>query len=171
MNGTDMLCGYALHPLTEADIPDILALERGNPLFFQHDGEVPSEETIRRDSVALPPGKTAADKHYLGLFRAGKLCAVLDLISGYPQADTAWIGFFMLDAVLQQKGEGSRIIGALCDALQEGGFRAVCLAWHRDNPQASHFWQKNGFVPVDAVQRGERVLIKAERQLNTKQEP
>ena len=166
-----MLCGYALRPLTEADIPAILALERGNPLFFQYDGEEPSEEAIRRDFSALPEGKTASDKCFAGFFREEKLCAVLDLIYDYPEKGIAWIGFFMLDAALQQKGEGSRIIEALCDRLRADGSAAVRLAWYRDNPQASRFWQKNGFSPMDTVQRGERVLVKAERKLNTEKEP
>jgi len=166
-----MLCGYALRPLTEADIPDILALERGNSLFFQYDGEEPSEESIRRDITALPPGKTSADKYFAGFYREEKLCAVLDLIYDYPEKGVAWIGFFMLETSLQGKGEGSRIVEALCDRLRADGSAAVRLAWYRDNPQASRFWQKNGFTPVDTVQRGDLVLVKAERKLNTKKEP
>ncbi len=59
----------------------------------------------------LPPGKTVEDKFYVGYFDADKLIAVMDLIIGYPEADTAYVGFFMTDTSVQNKGFGSCIVG------------------------------------------------------------
>mgnify|MGYP001001776170 CR=1 FL=1 len=56
---------YDVKPLTEADIPAVLALCEGNPLFYEHCPPPPTVDGIRQDLTALPPGRTLADKHFL----------------------------------------------------------------------------------------------------------
>ena len=48
--------------------------------------------------------------YYIGYFSNGQLIAVMDLIDGYPQRDIAFIGFFMTDAEVHNRGVGSAII-------------------------------------------------------------
>ena len=96
--------------------------------------------------TALPPGKCAADKHYLGIFDRETLLAVLDLIERYPQDDTAYIGFFMTKKERQGYGLGSTFIGELMDELRRERFHKVRLAVDRGNPQSKAFWEKNGFA-------------------------
>ena len=85
--------------LKEQDIPQILQLCKGNPLYYRHLHLQPEESGIRADMTALPPHKTAADKFFLGYFQKQTLAAVMDVIRGYPQADTVFLGFFMLSGV------------------------------------------------------------------------
>ena len=94
--------------ITEAEFADIAALCAGNPLYYEYYGcPPPTVDEVHADLEALPPGKSKRDKYYLGVFgRNGQLNAVLDLIVGWPDAETAWIGFFMVDAALQGCGEG-----------------------------------------------------------------
>ena len=96
--------------VTEADFQDIAALCAGNPLYYKYYGSpAPAAEDIRADLEALPPGKSKRDKYYLSAYGPdGRLTAVLDLVVGYPDAETAWIGFFMLDAGLQGRGLATR---------------------------------------------------------------
>ena len=75
--------------------------------------------------------------------------AVMDLILGYPQANTAFIGFFMMEAKCQGKGIGSGIIREVCIVLSRWGYRRVRLATDRENPQSNAFWEKNGFLFVE----------------------
>ena len=89
---------YQVRRLTEADVEAIYQLCADNPLFYQHCPPFVTRERIRADSRALPPGKTAADKYYLGYFQGDKLAAVLDLILDYPRAQTAFVGFFYAGA-------------------------------------------------------------------------
>ena len=144
----DMAPGYTLRPLTEADIPAMLALCEGNSLFYQYCPPPPTAEGLAEDFTALPPGKSPADKHFLGFWREGRLMAMLDLIEGYPAADTAWIGFFMTARETQGKGEGTALIGCLLRRLEERGYARVGLAYAKGNPQSQAFWQKNGFTPT-----------------------
>lgn len=137
--------GYDIRPLTEEDVPAVLALCEGNPLFYKHCPPPPTAEGIRRDLTALPPGRTPADKHFLGFWRDGRLAAVLDLIEGYPAADTAWIGLFMTARETQGAGIGSAIVRQVLLCLKNLGFARVGLAYAKGNPQSRAFWQKNGF--------------------------
>lgn len=137
--------GYDIRPLTEKDIPAVLALCEGNPLFYQHCPPLPTAEGIRRDLTALPPGRTLADKHFLGFWREGRLAAILDLIEGYPAEDSAWIGLFMTARETQGAGIGSVLVGQLLLRLKNLGFARVGLAYAKGNPQSKAFWHKNGF--------------------------
>ena len=137
---------YAARPLTASDADAILTLCAENEQFYRYHPPLATKESVLEDLSALPPGKSAADKHYLGFFDGEGLVAVLDLIERYPQEDGAYIGFFMTRKAVQGRGVGSALIGELLNELREEGFRRVRLAVDRGNPQSKAFWEKNGFV-------------------------
>lgn len=87
---------YAVRPLTPEDVDAVLALAAGNELFYRYHPPLPDRESILSDMTALPPGKGPEDKYFLGLFQGERLTAVMDLILGYPEADSAWMGWFIL---------------------------------------------------------------------------
>lgn len=146
MKLSDLSAHALVRRLTPADIPAILAVCRGNPLFYRYHPPLPDETAVLADLTALPPGKEAADKYYVGFFQDETLIAVLDLILGYPNDETAFIGFFMVDASMQSHGCGSSLITELCTALCKNGCRRVRLAIDEGNPQSAAFWTKNGFA-------------------------
>ena len=135
--------------LEEADMPQILALCGGNPQFYRYHPPMASEDGIREDMQALPPGKTMEDKYYVGYFDGGGLAAVLDLILRYPREDTALIGFFMVDAARQGTGLGSRLVREAMEYLRTQGFSRLRLGVDKGNPQSFAFWTENGFVQAD----------------------
>jgi len=139
---------YAVRRLTEADVPAILDLARGNPTYYQHMGCEPTSENITHDLTALPPRKTLDDKYFLGYFQDRRLIAVLDLIVRYPNEDTAFIGWFILERTAQGVGLGSALVAELLDFLRTEGFRYVRLGRAKGNPQSQRFWEKNGFTPT-----------------------
>ena len=99
--------------LTEEDAPKVLELMEENPQYYEFCGRNCSVEEIYRDMSALPPGKSMEEKYYLGFFEDRYLVAVMDFIDGYPEADTAYIGFFMLTSVYQGKKIATAITRAL----------------------------------------------------------
>lgn len=136
-----------IRPLKETDIPMILALCEKNPQFYEHCPPFVTPQSIRDDMAALPPRKTAADKYYLGYFNeAGQLVAVMDFIDHYPDEQTAFIGFFMMEHSLQGKGIGSRIIAELTGYLKQCGYQNVRLGYVDGNKQSEAFWKKNRFT-------------------------
>ena len=151
--------GYSVRRLEKADVPSILSLCGKNKLYYEYCPPFVTEQSILDDMTALPPGTTSDDKYYVGFFDGNKLVAVLDLISGYPEKDTAYIGFFMTDVSVQCKGIGSRIIKSVCLFLCGKGFSAIRLCWVQGNPQAEHFWHKNGFVETGKIYKRADIFL------------
>ena len=63
---------FAVRRLTEAELPELLELCEGNPLYYRHCPPAPSAETLLGDMAALPPRRTLNDKYYLGFFDEGR---------------------------------------------------------------------------------------------------
>ncbi len=137
---------YLVRRVGENDIEEIYALCGGNELYYKFCPPFVTRQSIADDMKALPPNKEAFDKYYLGYYDGDKLIAVMDFIMGFPDEKTAFIGFFMTDASVQNTGIGSRIIRDLCSCLRDNGLARIRLGWVKGNPQAGHFWRKNGFA-------------------------
>ena len=137
---------YFVRRMVSDDIEEIYKLCRNNALYYKYCPPFVTEHSIAEDMKALPSNKEAFDKYYVGYYDEDKLIAVMDLIRGFPNDRTAFIGFFMTDISVQGKGIGSEIIHELCAYLKEYGFSSIRLGWVRGNPQAEHFWHKNGFT-------------------------
>ena len=152
---------YAVRPLTEDDIEAVFALCRGNPQYYEYCPPAVTRDSIRRDMQILPPGKGPEDKYFLGLFDGKDLAAVMDMIDGYPDPGTAYLGFFMVAAPYQHRGIGSAVIAGLCKALERQGFREIRLCRIKGNPQPEAFWHKNGFTELDLpYDTGDRIVMR-----------
>ena len=149
---------YEVRIAVEADIPDILRLCRGNPMYYRYCPPEVSEESVREDMVKLPPKKSKEDKFYLCFWDKDRLTAVMDLILKYPNDETAFIGFFMVDSEAQGKGTGSRIVEDVFKRLKRE-FSSVRLGYVKGNEQSRRFWEKNGFVPTGIVLKEEEYEI------------
>ena len=151
LNVSEMSKTYRVKKLTVADVDEIFALCEKNPLYYQYCPPFVTKIGIEEDMRALPPGKSERDKYYVGFFADSGLIAIADVIAAYPNAQTAFIGFFMTAARVQNKGVGSAIVNELCEFFSGAGFDSVRLGYVEDNPQARAFWLKNGFVPTGEV--------------------
>ena len=157
---------FQVRRLDQNDIEAVFALCSRNSLYYQYCPPSVTRQSIIEDMKALPPDKDLADKYYLGYFSGKKLIAVMDFIASFPEETTAFIGFFMTDVSVQKKGIGSSIIDELCACLPDAGFIRIRLGWVKGNPQAEHFWHKNGFAETGVTyeSNGYTVVV-AQRQL------
>ena len=73
------------------------------------------------------------------------LVAIMDLIIAYPDANTAFIGLFMMDSDYQGKCIGSLIINQCGHYLKQCGYNNIRLAIMKGNKQSFNFWIKNNF--------------------------
>ena len=137
---------FTVRRLNESDAPAMLALSEKNTVYYRYHAPAPSLDDMREGLTAIPPGKTTADKYYVGFFDGETLAAVLDLVLDYPETGTAFIGLFMLDTTYQGKGAGSSLFSCIAGALAHGGYKKLRLAIDKGNPQSEAFWTKNGFV-------------------------
>ncbi len=152
---------YTVRVLGEKDVEAVCTLCGENPLFYRYCPPFVTPEGIRADMQALPPQKTYADKFYIGFFQGDTLAAVMDLILRYPNAHTAFIGFFMMKKDRQGKGEGSALVNRAFAYLKTQGFSHVRLGFAKGNPQSQAFWTKNGFSKTGAeyAQEGYTVVV------------
>jgi RimJ/RimL family protein N-acetyltransferase len=141
---------YQVRELVDVDLKQVLAFYQTNPLYFEHFPPLPSLESLANDLVECPPGKELSDKFFLGFWYKERLVAILDLIDGYPTAEIAYIGLFMVDLRLAGQGLGSKIIAELLSQLATH-FKKMRLGYVENNPQSSHFWSKVGFCPTGEV--------------------
>jgi RimJ/RimL family protein N-acetyltransferase len=158
MNIGSLSATYRVRRLEDADISEIFTLCEGNPFYYQYCPPPVTVESIKKDMLALPPGKTMADKYFLGYFSDGLLIAVMDLIAGYPDAETAFIGFFMMAQPMQGKNFGTEIITEACHALKGEGFSEVRLGYAKGNGQSEAFWLKNHFEKTGAENQAENYV-------------
>lgn len=157
---------FSVRTLTDNDVSQVYELCKNNILYYEYCPPFVTLESIQRDMTAIPPHKTMEDKFYVGYFDGNKLIAVLDLIRKFPDKDTVFIGFFMMDIEMQHKGVGTEIIGELCFYLQQQGYSHIRLSWVKGNPQAEYFWHKNGFIETGVRSRTENyTMIFAQREL------
>ena len=156
---------YHVRPMHDADADAILAFCLQNDQYYRYCGKQPSRELILHDLRITPPNTSADAKYYVGLYDGEILVAILDLIDGYPDSDTAFIGFFMMNRQLQGRQIGTRIIQELCLYLKETGLKRVLLGIDKDNPQSNAFWAKNGFSVIREVEQEEGTILVAEKGL------
>ena len=152
---------YNVRMLTGTDVAAIYALCKENPLYYQYCPPFVTEESIRADMKALPPRKTMEDKYFLGFYEGETLVAVMDLILGFPNDETAFVGFFMVNKQFQGKGIGTALVKEVFEYLKASGFKFVRLCFAKGNPQSEHFWVKNGFerTGVEAQNDGYVVVV------------
>lgn len=156
---------FRVRRLSEDDLPELYHFSRTNPQYYEYCGADATEQTFFDDLRKSPPGKGPDDKYYVGFYDGQTLTAVLDLVDGYPVDTTAFIGFFMVRGSASGRGTGTQIIGCLCAYLKQTGLTALQLAYEKSNPQASHFWTKNGFACIRETDHQYGHLIVGERKL------
>lgn len=156
---------YSVRRLREADAEEILRLCKANTQFYEYCGAEASVEQIRNDLRITPPGVDISSKYYVGFYQGRELVAVMDLIDGYPDAQTAFIGFFMMNKAYQGRQIGSGIIGEVAEYLNSVGITAIRLGIDKGNPQSTHFWKKNGFAVFREVERDDWTILIAEKRL------
>lgn len=157
----DLTTKYDIRKLNETDIETIYQLMQGNPLFFHYCPPMATHQSILDDMKALPPRTTDEDKYYIGYFKDGCLVAVMDLILNFPNRETAFIGFFMMNKEFQGRGIGTEIINECCLCLKGEGYQHIRLGFAKGNPQSEAFWSKNGFkrTGVEDVQERYTVVV------------
>lgn len=159
MNINSLSMKYHIRRIQKADISEIYALCKGNPIYYRHCGSEASVDNIKNDMLELPPGKKLEDKYYVGFYEEAKLVAVMDLIDGYPDQETVYIGFFMMNRELQGLGIGTNIITELLKSFRTDGFSKVKLGYVKNNLQSEKFWLKNHFIKTGKETQSDGYLI------------
>jgi len=156
---------YDIRRLDDSDVDSILSFCQKNTQYYEYCEAEPTREQVINDLHMTPPGIGLSEKYYIGFYQKETLVAVMDLIDGYPEPDSAFIGFFMMNKDLQGHGVGTAIIQEIAACLKAMGITVIRLAIDKGNPQSTHFWKKNGFIVVKEVDQNGWTALVAEKKL------
>ena len=146
--------GYDVRSITEADISDVYSLCRSNRKYYEAIGGVPTVESLTEVISRAPENDGDTQKYLVGFYDQEKLIALMDLITGYPEGDDAFIGWFMVDGHLQRQGIGSQIFADVRCAMKGQGFDHLTLRCEKENREAIAFWKAQGFREDGCDEKG-----------------
>ncbi len=159
---------FTARSITESDIRDVFRLSRSNRRYYRYTGTKPSLRGLTAMISEVPDGAQAENKHFIGFYDTDEqLVAVLDLITGWPEANDAFIGWFMVEAERQGQGIGSQLFADIRAALSALGYDKIALETLKENSESLDFWTKQGFSPIierESSQYG-RVSLLMERDI------
>ena len=141
---------YNIKCFVRDDVPDLYQFCKENITYYQYLHLEPTPESLIHELTKLPPKKSLDDKYFVGFYQKGVLVAILDLIKGYPNEKTAFVGWFMVKKSLQNMGIGKKIFEQLLELLKAEGFEQVRLGCVKENKEGEYFWRRNGFKPTGA---------------------
>ncbi len=139
---------YDVRRITESEISDVYRLFRTNKRFYRYMQAVPTRESLTEVISNIPGGSEESDKFFVGFYDDDKLIAVLDMITGQPNKDGAFIGWLMVDGEKQRLGIGSEIMADVRAAVKGWGYSSISLGCVKENEEAVKFWKSIGFVPT-----------------------
>ena len=136
---------HQVRRITPEDISDVYTLCKSNQKYYEYANAAPTIESLTEIISRIPEGAATQDKHFVGFYDNDRLISVLDLITGYPESNDAFIGWFMVDGHLQRQGIGSQIFADVRAAMESQGYDYLSLYCEKDNSEAIAFWQAQGF--------------------------
>jgi ribosomal protein S18 acetylase RimI-like enzyme len=137
---------HTVRRITREDISDVYALCKSNRKYYEYTNAAPTVESLTEIISRVPEGAGPNDKHFVGFYDGDKLVSVLDLITGYPESNDAFIGWFMVDGQLQRQGIGSQIFADIRAAMAGQGYDYMSLSCEKENEEAIAFWKAQGFA-------------------------
>lgn len=147
---------YTITPISEENIDSVFPVLESNEYFYSRTQLHPvTKEELAADIYALPPNTNLSQKHFIAFFEKDSTdCfAVLDIVEGYPDPETVYIGFFMLRASVQNKGLGESIMRTLCALAVKNGFLKIKLGCYEKNEIGYKFWLRLGFSVIKTSER------------------
>ena len=109
-------------------------------------GLPPGPADAQSTYTILPEGKFYKDKFVLGAYRWGTMVGFADLIRGYPDPTTAYLGVLVISEKHQRRGIGRAVFELLEGLVRSWGTcDRIRLAVVRTNERVVPFWESLGF--------------------------
>lgn len=81
----------------------------------------------------------------IGFSSNDEAIALLSVFEGYPEADTLYIGLFLMNEKFKRKSIGTKIISSLIDESFNAQYHSIKLSVQDNNISGCSFWRKLGF--------------------------
>lgn len=102
----------------------------------------------RQDCIeTIEYGKNFPEDMYysIGFSLNGEVIALLSIFEGYPEADTLYIGLFLMNEKFKRKLIGTKIISSIIDESFNAQYNTIKLSVQDNNISGCSFWRKLGF--------------------------
>ncbi len=90
----------------------------------------------------------------IGFSSNDEAIALLSILEGYPEADTIYIGLFLMNEKFKRKSIGTKIISALIDESFYAQYHSIKLSVQDNNISGCSFWRKLGFKTTKKINCG-----------------
>ncbi len=115
-------------------------------------GVTPGPADAQSMYTILPEGKSYEDKFVFGVYRVGEMVGCADLVRGYPDPATVYLGLLLISQRYQRQGIGRRAFELLEEfARGWGTCDRIRLAVIRTNEVVIPFWRRLGFEATGEV--------------------
>ncbi|MGE0872281.1 MAG: GNAT family N-acetyltransferase [Kofleriaceae bacterium] len=133
-----------------ADAPAIQALLETDPAMWELICGAPLERTTAEQELAWVPPGSSLDRKHVHLIDE---IAVLDVIDGYPDSATWFVGLIFIAPHGRNRGLGTQLLDALADHVRGLGGRAIRLAVVSTHGDAKRFYDRLGFRFIEQKPR------------------
>ena len=139
---------HQVRHITKEDISDVYSLCKSNQKYYKNRNTAPTVESLTEIISRVPESTVKSNKYFVGFYENETLISVLELITGYPESNDAFIGWFMVDGHHQRQGIGSQIFADVRAAIAAQGYDLLSLSCEMENEDAICFWKAQGFKEV-----------------------
>lgn len=139
-----------LRPLPEADLPNLLKVYQGTPLYFDALGQSAAALTLVDVRTQWQRAQSTPDRHLLGVYHivTGLLIGAIDVWIGHPQPGAAAL-WLLIWGGFQRQGYGQDCMAMLEGWLIPGeGVETLC-AIAAENEEGVSFLELQGFRRTD----------------------
>lgn len=142
--------------------PEIARIFQCSPGYFYAVSGRPATPEAALDTFReLPPGCEFHQKFVFLIQWENQFIGVSDLILGYPNQRTAFLGLLLLDEAWQGQGLGRKAYQLHEEFVLERDFQNIRLAVVESNPVMT-FWKKNGFSETGISKPYENQIVKTQ---------
>ncbi len=136
-----------LRHLQAADAPALQRLFELAPAYQAAVSHEPlSAQAAQEALTECPPDLPLSAKQLIGRWEEGELTAVLDLLRGYPDPTTAYLGLLLVGEPWQGAGRGQALYLHACTLARSWGATRLRLSVIASNENALSFWLRRGFT-------------------------
>jgi len=134
--------------ISEEMAPEIERIFMCSPTYFLSiSGRSATPEAALETLRELPPGIGYHQKFVFLVQWQNQFIGVSDLILGYPDDRTAFVGLLLLDEAWQGQGFGRKAYQLIEEFVLQRNFQNIRLAVVESNPVIT-FWKNNGFLEI-----------------------
>jgi GNAT superfamily N-acetyltransferase len=139
-----------LRPLPENDIPSLLKVYEGTPLYFDALGGGIAALSLADVRAQWQAAQEAPDRHLLGVYHivTGLLIGAADVQIGAPQPTSAAV-WLLIWGGFQRQGYGQDCMAMLEEWLIGGGHAETLCAIAAENDEGLSFLELQGFQRTD----------------------